>query len=67
MESRSGLYLWVNEALDGKLGQFLAEWRAEGLTYDQIAYELRDRGYIVSRNTVGRWVTAPAPEPETAA
>lgn len=65
MGNRSGLYLWVDEALNGKLAEQLATWREEGLTYDQIAYELRDLGYVISRNTVHRWLN-PAPEPEAA-
>lgn len=68
MGSRSGLYLWIDEALDGTLSKRLTDWRAEGLTYDQIAYELRDLGYVVSRNTINRWcLDALAGEPEAAA
>lgn len=58
MGNRGGLYLWADERLDGGLAPQLAQWRAEGLTIDQIVDVLRDRDLVVSRETVRRWLKA---------
>ena len=41
--------------LKGTLTGLLEEWRAEGVTYDEIAERLRGRGVQTTRSTVQRW------------
>ena len=65
-------YHLVDRILDGDLTRKLDAWRAEGLSYEAIAFRLRSEHDItVSTATVCRWVASPpaarTPEPENAA
>ena len=42
--------------LDGQMRVLLRQWRAEGLSLDEMAYRLRDLDVTASRSTVGRWL-----------
>lgn len=42
--------------LDGQVRPLLKQWRAEGLSLDEMAYRLRDRQVTASRSTIGRWL-----------
>ena len=44
-----------DRAHGGDLEQRLRAWRAEGETFDAIAWKLKDQGIDVSRSTVHRW------------
>lgn len=46
----------VDAAKGGTLAQELAELRADGLTYDELAARFAAEGYRVSRETIRRWV-----------
>ena len=55
---RTGTFPLHNRLLDGKLVKMLADWRAEGLSHEQIARELHAKGVEVSTETVRRWCHA---------
>lgn len=49
-------YLLHDRILDGRLGKMLDDWRAEGLSFPEIAFRLRTEHDIkVSDETVRRW------------
>lgn len=55
--ARSSTYPLVDRILDGRLADLLTDWRAEGVTLQDIAYRLRSEHDIkVSIATVKRWV-----------
>lgn len=46
----------IDHLLGGKLEDFLRQWRAEGRSWDDIAYEVRSRsGRPVTRASVANW------------
>lgn len=54
---RTSTYTAWDRALDGRLAELLRAYRAEGLSYDEIVYRLRqDHDVAVSRSTAFRWV-----------
>jgi hypothetical protein len=52
---RSAAYVEANQAVDGHLVDLLKSWRDQGLSYDAIAGELRDRHVIVTGASVRNW------------
>jgi transposase-like protein len=54
--SRPTTFDLYDRIVDGNLRSLLAGWREEGLSFDDVAYKLRDHGISVSRSTVGRWL-----------
>lgn len=44
-----------DRAFRGDLKKTLRALRSQGLSYDEIAFRLRDEGVAVSRSTVHRW------------
>jgi len=54
--ARSSTFDLYNRILKGKFPQMLADWRAEGLSLEEIAYRLRDIDVQATANTVGRWL-----------
>lgn len=47
---------WANERFDGQLDDQLRQWRADGVTIDQMVRRLEDdHALTVSRETVRRW------------
>lgn len=58
----STYHAW-DRALDGKLGEILLALRAENLSPEDIAYQLRTEHDIkVSRSTIARWLDIAADE-----
>lgn len=53
--ARQTRYDLTNMALGGQLPILLAEAREAGVAFDDIAYDLRDRGIDVSGETVRQW------------
>lgn len=59
----SRLYPLVDRILDGHLADQLAEWRANGWSFQQIADELRDVHQVrVSDETVRGWCSTDGPK-----
>lgn len=57
MARTSSFPLYDEFKFDGKLGELIRGWKAEGKTVDDIAFILRAEHEVpVSRSTVGRWV-----------
>lgn len=54
MASRS-TYPLYNRLTDGQLESLLRAWRAEGLSFAEITYRLRDQDIATSASTVHRW------------
>lgn len=59
-------YPLADRLVGGNLDQRLACWRAEGLSFHEIAFRLREHGVTVTGETVRRWSNELA-EPEPAA
>lgn len=55
MPSRNVLYEWADQTLKGRLKGQLLRWRAQGVSHEEVARRLRDKGVTVSRETVRRW------------
>lgn len=55
MAKRSSLFPLFDQLLDGKLEQRLAVARAQKLSFDDIAHDLRAEGVHVTGETVRRW------------
>lgn len=54
--AKSSLYELADRVLDGQLIALLTEWRANGLTFADIAHELRTEHEItVTHETVRAW------------
>jgi len=51
--------------LGGQLRRLLADWRAEGLSLEDIAYRLRDMDVQAKSVTVGRWIKEQGITPAT--
>lgn len=50
-------YDFLNRRMRGKLPRFIQKRRAEGLSYNEIAYEIRaEYGEKVTGTTVGNWI-----------
>ena len=49
-------YAWADKLLAGNLAGVLGGYISEGMSLDQITFELRSHDVIVSRETVRRWV-----------
>lgn len=46
----------IDHLMDGELEKSLRQWRAEGLSWDDIAYEVRVKsGRAVTRASVANW------------
>lgn len=54
--ARQNSYELYDRILGGQLSDLIAGWRGEGLSLEDIAYQLRDRDIHTSANTVGRWI-----------
>lgn len=52
---RPSQYPAANEALDGRLAERMRSWRDEELSFDTIAYRLREYGVVVTGETVRQW------------
>lgn len=48
-------YALANHLLKGRLVEHLEQWRAEGLSFDTIAWRLREHGVVVTGETVRVW------------
>ena len=48
-------YTLANHLLKGRLVELLDQWRAEGLSFDAIAWRLREHGVVVTGETVRVW------------
>lgn len=49
-------YAWADRLLEGTLDERLRQYRAEGMSAERIAFELRAQQVEVSRETVRRWI-----------
>lgn len=52
----AGSFDLVDGFFDGRLREVLTDYILDGLTLEQMADDLGDRGIVVSRQTVSRWV-----------
>jgi len=59
-------YPYANLRLGGRLAERLTEWRTEGLSFDSIAFRLREHGVVVTGETVRQWVREHGLEPTEA-
>jgi hypothetical protein len=57
MANRPGLRMWADALLKGGLDALLLQFRADGLTIDQMTRELHDRDIEVSRESVRKWLS----------
>jgi hypothetical protein len=49
--------MWADALLKGGLDALLLQFRADGLTIDQMTRELHDRDIEVSRESVRKWLS----------
>ncbi len=45
-----------NAVTNGHLAGWLTGWHADGVSFEEMTWRLRERGVHVSRSTVRRWV-----------
>lgn len=53
--ARPSGYPYANLLVSGRLTELLDQWRTEGLSYNTIAWRLREYGVVVTGETVRVW------------